>query len=261
MHCRLIIALCLFAFGLQAQLSKFQYLGEDYFAEELYLGVSLRNSNLAFPNAIPPENHQMTVWTGDWLLYRTNMEPGGFRYIMRNKVIGEIFYGFGENFDEVVRHEGSTFSNFLLGSHTFTWNTLLRDRWALALGFNLNDLIVGSTFLVKDSLGSGISQFTPVPHGWYLGGGPSFMADFLINDFLLLEMQVDYTFHISNPVPLTYGEDAPEHPMPHQSFFSAHLVSGWGLYTGFEAAFLNDRTNYNGDARKLEWHFGFRFML
>lgn len=221
----------------------------------------MRRANLAFPNAVRPENHQMSVWTGDWLLYRTNIEKGGFRYIMRNKVIGEIFYGFGENFDEIYRQEGSTFSHFLLGAHGFTWNTVVTDKWALALGFNLTDLVVGSTFIVQDSIGSGSSPFTPAPHGWYLGAGPSIMMDYLISDFFLLEMQLDYSFHFTNPVPLTYGEDNPNHLMPHQSFYSVHLVTGWGLYTGFEASLLNDRSPYNNDAQKLEWQIGFRFMM
>lgn len=258
---RVLLIVALLSGNINAQLNQFQYLGEDYFAEELYLGVSIRRANLSFPNAVRAENHQMSVWTGDWLLYRTNIELGGYRYVMRNKILGEIFFGFGENFNDIRRQEGSTFSHFLLGAHTFTWNTVVKDRWALAIGGNLTDLAVGSTFLLSDSLTNGFTQFTPAPHGWYIGGGPSVMADILISDFLLLELQADYTFHFANPVGLTYGEDAPDHPMPRQSFYSAHLLTGWGLYTGFEASFLNDRTSYNNDARKLEWQIGFRFML
>ncbi len=244
----------------QVQIESFQYLGEDYFDNELYLGVALRNTNIAFPNAVPIENHQLSFWTGDLLLYRTNMNPGGFRYSLRNKVLGELFFAFGEYFDDIYRREGSTFSHFFIGAHTFSWNTVIRDRWALALGFNLNDLIVGSTFRVADSLGR-IQDFTPAPHGCYIGAGPSLRFDYLLNRFLLLELQGDYTFHFTNAVPLTYGEDDPDHPMPHQAFLALHLMSSWGIYTGFEASFLNDRSSYNGDAAKIEWHIGFRFMM
>ena len=256
---RLVIGLIL-CHSAEAQLGNFKYLGENYFADELYLGISLRNANLEFPNAVPADKHQMNIWTGDFLLYNTNLKPGGSRYIMRNKIIGEIFYAFGEQFDEIYRDESSTFSNYLIGAHTFSWNTIIRNRWALALGFNITDLSVGSTFIVEDSLGRK-SEFTPTPHGWYIGAGPSFMADYLISDFFLLELQADYTMHFINAVPLSYGEDNPDHKMPHQYFISAHLLSTWGLYTGVEASFLNDRSPYNGDARKLEWHIGFRFML
>ncbi|WP_421752021.1 hypothetical protein [Croceimicrobium sp.] len=250
----------LFHLSLKAQLSTFQYLEEDYYADELYLGLSTRHVNLEFPNALPAENHRMSAWTGDFLLYRTNLEPGGMRYLFRNKILGEIFYGFGEDFTDIARAEGSTFSHFLIGAHDFNWNLWVRDRWALAMGFNLTDLALGSTFIVKDSLGYE-HPFTPAPHGWYVGLGPALMADYLISDFFLLELQADYTFHLKNLVPLSYGEKAPDIAMPHQYFLSAHLLTSWGLYTGIEASFLNDRSAYNGDARKLEWHFGFRLML
>lgn len=260
MNWRLILFMLSLSFFAKAQIKDFQYLGENYFDDELYLGVSLRHANLAFPNALAAEKHQMSIWTGDFLMYRTTMEAGEARYVFRNKILGEIFYAFGEQFTDIYRDESSTFSHFLLGAHTFSWNTIVRNRWALALGFNLTDLSVGSTFIVEDSLGQK-TEFTPAPHGWYIGAGPSFMADYLINDFLLLEIQGDYTLHFVNAVPLTYGEDNPDYKMPHQYFISAHLLSGWGLYTGVEASFLNDRGQYNGDARKLEWQIGFRFML
>lgn len=246
--------------SLKAQLSNFQYLGEDYFDKELYLGVSLRYSDLQFPNAVPAERHNISAWTGDFLLYRTNMNPGGFRYVLRNKLLGEIFYNIQNAGDEVYRDEGSAFSHFLIGANTFSWNAVVKDRWALSIGFNISDLMIGSTFRQRDSLG-GESFFTPVPHGWYIGAGPSLMADILLTDFFLLELQADYTFHFSNPVPLSYGENSPDHPKPRQSFWSAHLVTGWGLYTGLEASFLYDQTIYNGNAQKLEWQVGFRFMM
>ncbi|MGB0977754.1 MAG: hypothetical protein ACPGVV_00090 [Croceimicrobium sp.] len=254
------VLLFLLAFSLQGQLKEFKYLGENYFDDELYLGISLRNIDLDFPNAVPAEKHQLNLWTGDFLFYRTNLELGGSRYIMRNKILGEIFFAFGEQFNEIYREEGSSFSNFLIGSHSFNWNTIVRDRWALALGFNFTDLALGSTFIINDSIGQE-RRYTPAPHGWYLGAGPSFMFDFLISDFFLFEMQGDYTLHFSNLVPLTYGEDAPDHQMPHQYYLSAHLLSRWGLYTGIETSFLRDRSPNNGNASKIEWHIGFRFMM
>lgn len=241
-------------------ISKFQYLGEDYFDHELYLGVAVRYVYVEFPNAPRPENHRLGVWTGDFQMYRTSIEPGGMRYMFRNKLLGEIFRAFGEDFTDIYRDEGSTFSHFLAGAHDFAWNVTVQDRWALAVGFNFTDLQTGSTLIVPDEFGND-ERITPAPHGWYIGAGPGLFADFMISDFLLLEFQADHTFHFANLVPLTYGEKEPDQIMPQHSYFSLNLLTGWGFYTGFDVSFLYDSNGYNLDANKFEWLFGFKIML
>lgn len=244
-----------------AQIGDFQYLGENYWADELYLGVAVRHVSLTAPNAPRPENHTLTGWTGDFLLYRsTRPELGNRRYVMRNKLLGEIFWGISNDASDINRKESSTFSHFLLGSHTWGWNAYTSDRLVIALGANIADLITGSTFVLSDSLGNDYRE-TPTPHGWYLGAGPSAFIDVLLTDFLLLELQYDYTFHFTNPVGLTYGLEEPEHSMPQQSFISVSLMSSLGLYTAVEYSVLNDRTPTNNDHYKFEWHFGFKYMF
>jgi len=244
-----------------AQIKDFKYLGEDYWAKELYLNLSIRHVHLKVPNAPRSENHEISGWTGDFSLYRSAQpELGKHRYIFRNKLLGEILWGVRNDISDINRKESSTFSHFLLGGHSWTWNSYVSDRLVIALGANITDLLTGSTFVLEDSLGNDYRE-TPVPHGWYIGGGPSASIDFLINQWLLLELQYDYSFHFSNPVGITYGVDNPDHPMPHQSFLSLNLMTSLGLYAAFEYSHLNDRSNGNNDHHKVEWHCGFKLML
>lgn len=134
------------------------------------------------------------------------------------------------------------------------------NRIQVALGFNLSDLVTGSTFVLQDSLGNDYRE-TPAPHGWYIGSGPSIFIDFLINPFLLLEVQYDYTFHFTNPVALTYGIDSPNQNMPHQSYLSVNLMTSFGLYAGVDYSLMLDQNPAPFNHRKIDWLMGFKFML
>lgn len=255
-----ILFICEATFSL-AQIQNFKYLGEDYWDYELYIGAAIRNINFEVPNAPNPSAHKGSAWTGDFQLYRSAPSvPGKMRYMLRNKVLGEIFLSFGDNFDEIYRDEGSTFSHFLMGSNSFAWNLLSHNRLQVALGFNLSDLVTGSTLVLQDSLGNDYRE-TPAPHGWYIGSGPSIFIDFLISPFLLLEVQYDYTFHFNNPVPLTYGIDSPNQKMPHQSFLSVNLMTSFGLYAGVDYSLMLDQNPAQFNHRKIDWLMGFKFML
>lgn len=256
----LLAFICQASIGL-AQIQDFQYLGEDYWDHELYLGAAVRHVSIEVPNAPNPSAHKASAWTADFQLYRTAPSiPGKMRYMLRNKILGEIFLGFGESFRDIYRDEGSTFSHFFIGANSFAWNLLGHDRLQLAVGFNLTDLVTGSTFVLQDSLGNDYRE-TPAPHGWYIGSGPSLFVDFLINKYLLLELQYDYTFHFTNPVPLTYGVEDPNQKMPHQSFLSMNLMTSFGFYTGIDYSLLLDQNLAAMNHRKLDWIIGFKIML
>lgn len=244
-----------------AQIKSFQYLGEDYWAKELYLGVATRYLQLEAPQAPQPEAHRYGAWTGDLQLYRSApLKYGAFRYMLRNKLLGEIFLAFGDQFNEVTRSQGSTMSHFLLGSHSLAWNSYLHENFTLALGFNLSDLLIGSTWEVADSMGNP-QRLSPSPHGWYLGAGPSLFLDYSFYKYLLVELQIDYILHYSNPVPLSYGEAVNTKSFPQQAFISLNLMTSAGLYLGLDYTMLWDTGPRENDLQKIEAVFGFKVML
>lgn len=241
-------------------LTDFRYLGDRYY-DELFIGLCVRNIRASTPNAPYPENHEINKWTGDFFMYKYSMAPGGRRYMFRNKLLGELFVSFGEDFTDVYRDESTGFSQFLAGSHTWAWNAIVTDRFALAAGLNFQDLYVGSS-IRTDTTGNGQEVLlTPSPNGWYVGAGPSLFADVMINRYVIAELQFDYAFHVFNLYKLTYGMENDGNPMPHTMFMSLNFVTTWGVYAGVDVSLLNDRHTYNLDTRKIDWCVGYRLML
>lgn len=260
---RLMPLFLLSAFSLSAQLKNFTYLNERYFADELYVNLAIRYVTLTNPAAPRAFAHTITGFTGDIMLYNTNIEIGKRRYALRNKILGEIIFSFAEQPTDVFRGEETVFSHFLLGQHDWAWNFLLTNKLSLAAGVNFTDLAIGATYIPSDSLGNPreSERFTPEPHGWYLGVGPNFFADFLINDFLLLEAQFDYTFHVLRLVPLSYGTIEEGYPKPQVFFSSINLLTKWGVYIGSDYSLLINNGNTPFNPRKLELHAGFKIMI
>lgn len=179
----------------------------------------------------------------------------------RYKLLGELFVSFGEDFTDALRDEGTGFSHFLAGSHTWAWNAVVTDRFALAAGINFQDLTMASS-IRTDTVGNGQEVLlTPSPNGWYIGAGPSLFADVMISRYVIAELQFDYAFHVYNLYKQTYGMENDGNPMPHTMFMSLNFVTTWGVYAGVDVSLLNDRHTYNLDTQKIDWCVGYRIML
>ncbi len=258
------LLLNLSALSLGAQISDFQYLGEDYYADELYLNLEVRHVTLSNPAAPRAAQHRLSGYTGDFVMYHSNIDIGTMRYTFRNKLLGELAFVIGKNPTDILRKEETGLSHFLVGQHDWAWNFALTNRLSLAAGLNITDLNTSATYVPVDSTtGNTIDQdrYTPEPNGWYIGTGPNLFADFLISDFLLLETQFDYTFHVVRIINLSYGAEEEGYPLPQVFYTSVNLLTTWGFYVGSDYTYLVNRGVTPFNPRKFEVHFGFKIMI
>lgn len=258
-----ILFLNLSALFAGAQISDFQYLGEDYYADELYLNLEVRHVTLTNPAAPRAVQHRLSGYTGDFVMYNSNIEIGTRRYTFRNKLLGELLFVASQDPTDIFRKEETALSHFLVGQHDWAWNFVLTNRVSIAAGVNITDLNTSATYVPVDSTGNLREQdrYTPEPNGWYIGTGPNLFADFLISDFLLLETQFDYTFHLARIVNLRYGAEEDGYPLPQVFYTSVNLLTKWGFYVGSDYTHLINRGETPFNPRKFEVHFGFKIMI
>lgn len=232
-------------------LEKGGYKNSDKFA------VALSISSLANPAAPNPDAHNRTApaMRIDWKRY--HIGKGRSRRFFQNKSIGDLLTLLGRP-KGVNREEGSSFSTFI-GWASWGWNIIAKDRHMFALGFNVNDYVVGSTCIYTDTFGNPLSPVTQEPQGLYYGSGPSLFYDFAISEKMILQVHTAYTATFWRPISLSYAQEDKSYPKPHFYHLNAELQTSFKLFVGFDFSMLINRGDLPNDTRRLDLLIGYRF--
>lgn len=259
-----IILIFAFCSELNAQsLQEFNYLGDPYGDGHIYLGVVAGFSNVSNWAAPHADRHLVyNTFSPKIDMRRVSFEPGAMRYYGQYKLLGDLLFivndqinGNGSSF---YRQESSGLTNGVLGWHSWGVNVWSSNRLCLAIGLNLNDYFIGTTYEV-DSIPKRVSL---EPEGYYFGAGPAVFADVLLQKHLILHVHSSYTFNYWRPITLTYASNPDEDmPMPHLGGFSAELMTSLGLFAGLDYNWLINRTPYPNSTKRWDYTFGFRFVL
>ncbi|MFN3841546.1 MAG: hypothetical protein ACK4RF_12645 [Cyclobacteriaceae bacterium] len=224
-------------------------------------GFALSFSNLSNPVAPNSNAHNITKLSMRMDYKRYRNEKGKPRMFYQNKSLGDVFVILGselKNHTGVDQKEGSTISTFI-GWTSWGWNMLAKDRAMIAMGFNINDYIVGTRYYYRDVNGGIISQETKEPQGLYYGIGPSVFFDYAISEKVILQTLTSYTATFWRPVSLSYATVDKSYPKPHFLHLNAELQTSFKLFVGFDVAVLLNRGDLPNDTRRIDLLIGYRF--
>jgi hypothetical protein len=134
-----------------------------------------------------------------------------------------------------------------------------KQRTAIALGFNINDYIVGSTYVYTNPQGQKQSPVTNEPQGNYWGAGPTLFADVSLSEKLVLHVFSAYSISLLRTTSVEYAIEDNSYPKPHFLHFNAELQTRGHLYAGVDfTALLNQGNNPNATQR-IDLLVGYRF--
>lgn len=242
----------------QTTLQEFENFG-DPFQERMFIGFTASFSNLSNPEApVHVEAHRLSALVGKFDMKSMSAEVGSRRYFFQYKLLGDLISLLDktvQNSNAIYRDENSTLSNGLLGWHSVAWNIVATPKLSFVIGGNANDYIIGSTY------DTDTGRVTLEPQGYHLAAGPAIFTDYLINDYLLLQIHAAYSMSYLNAGDLSYATVDKEYPKPHFGSLNIELNSPWGVYAGFDYNWLINRGNLPGNTKRWDYLIGIRFMI
>lgn len=244
-------------------LHEFEYLGDPYGANELYLGLYPTFSMVSNSAAPNPSNHKLNGWSGEISLRKVNFDQGKLRWSWQQKMFVDVVLLLNEALiqDEsaINRKVGTGLSCGPLGWIDLSWNLLdTNKKHQVSLGINHNDYFYASTF---DPDTSTVGVISPEPQGYYLAAGPSVIVNYLFNEYLMAELSTSYSFSYVKPVDLDYAYNPdPNYPKPHWGQIDLELQSKWGFFTGFNYNWIINRGDIPAKGKRFDLLVGFRFM-
>lgn len=224
-------------------------------------GFALSASTLSNPAAPNSDAHSITKLSMRMDYKRYRKEKGKPRMFYQNKSLGDVITILGselKNNTGVEQKEGSTVSTFI-GWTSWGWNVLAKDRAMIALGFNINDYIVGTRYYYRDINGGIISQETNEPQGLYYGSGLSVFFDYALSQKVILQTLTSYTASFWRPVSLSYATVDSSYPKPHFLHLNAELQTSFKVFVGFDYTIMLNRGDLPNDTRRLDLLIGYRF--
>lgn len=260
---RHILGLCFLLFTTvgNAQLSKFQYLQQDY-NESVYLlgaGSHFMLSNEAAPR---PEIHRRQGFTASLAVHKVDFDHDGGPFLYQNKLVFDLFLILNNQINgdgsEFWRKEASSLSTGVLGWFSKGWNVFSEDRFNIAVGGNLNDYFLVSS-IRPDTSNSLL--YSLEPQGYYFAGGPSLFADVALGKSFILHAHADYSMSYWRPATPSYLTADESYLKPHFGSAQLSLQSRWGLFAGIDYNWVINRGNLPNDTKRVEVLFGMRFPL
>lgn len=257
------ILLCLFSISLSAQsLDGFKN-GKDVFYDGYgHWGFSLSISSLSNPAAPNPDAHSITGLALKIDYKKYSAEKGGRHMFFQNKTIGDLLFILGSeirNDKGAERGENSALTTGLIGWTSWGWNLIGKEKTSLAFGFNLNDYIIGSTYVYTNSQGQPQTPITTEPQGYYWGGGPSVFFDYALSEKLTLQTFASYSLAFWRPVSLSYAQEDKSYPKPHFFQLNAEIQTSFHLYGGVDFTSLINRGDLPNDTKRIDFIVGYRF--
>ncbi len=258
------ILLCSF-FSYRAQnLTDFNYLGDNYSADETYLSAAISRSKLTNLAAPYSENHTINGFTGTIDLKKVTFKKGQKRFFYEHKLIGDLFMLSREilfkNHNAIYRQESSNLSCGILGWAAWTWNINTPKKNSLAIGFNLHDYFLTSTYVV-DSSSSGGKRKSLEPQGYWFTAGPKLVYNRSISKHFILEAATSYSISYWRVVSLSYATVDDNYPKPHFGQARLEVLSSIGFFAGFDYNWVINRGDLPNSTKRFDALFGFRFML
>lgn len=236
--------------------------GKDAYYGNGHWGFSLSGSNLSNSKAPNPSSHQVSGLTMKIDFRRYHLDHGGKRLFFQNKTIGDMLFILGKEIRKgtgAERAENSTLGTGLIGWTSWGWNVMSKPKSAFAVGFNLNDYIVGSTYIYTDGNGQPLSPVTLEPQGYYWAGGPSFFFDYQISDDLSLQSFVSYSLAFWRPVSLDYATVDNAYAKPHFGQLNVELHTRFHLYGGLDYVTLVNRGDLPNSTKRFDILIGYQF--
>ncbi|MBN8664599.1 MAG: hypothetical protein J0L83_08505 [Chitinophagales bacterium] len=245
------------------QLADFKYgtkKKKDFYGGS-HFDIGLLVTNLSNPGAPYPASHQKTAISFKISSKRYNLEKGRKRFYWQNKSVGDMFSLLGavlKDASNVQRKEESTLSH-LLGFGSWGWNIKKPTRSSAAIGFNVNDFVIGSHNFERNNLGQLINGKTIEPQGLYYGVGPSFFYDYAISDKLVLQTLTTYTVGVYRLVSVSDAVKNDQYQKPHLAHLSLELLTSQGFNVGIDYTRVIDMGTNNNKTTRLDLVLGYRF--
>lgn len=236
--------------------------GKNEYYGNGHWGFALSLSHLSNSDAPNPSAHNVTGLALKIDYKKYNLEKGGKRFFFQNKTIGDALFILGSEIATgkgAERAENSTISTGLIGWSSWGWNLVATDKATFAIGFNLNDYIIGSTYIYTNAQGQKQTPVTTEPQGYYWGGGPSFFFDYQISENLNLQTFAGYTMSFWRAVSLSYADKDNNYPKPHIAELNVELQTKFHLYGGFDYTTLINRGNLPNNTKRFDIIVGYRF--
>jgi hypothetical protein len=255
----------LFLLNVQAsaqQLADFRY-GKKKKAcyGDRHFNLSLLVTNMSNPGAPYPEAHQKTGISFKIASKNYHLEKGRKRFYWQNKSVGDAFSLLGtvmKDASNAKRKEESILSH-LLGFGSWGWNIKKPTRTSAAIGFNVNDFMIGSHNFERTSLGQLINGKTIEPQGLYYGVGPSLFYDFAITDKLVLQTLTTYTVGVYRLVSVSDAVKNDQYKKPHLAHISLELLTSKGFNIGVDYTRVIDMGTHNNKTTRLDLVLGYQF--
>jgi hypothetical protein len=257
----IFILMCQFSLSGQS-LESFKNGKDEFYDGYGHWGFSLSLSNLSNPAAPNSEAHNITGLALKIDYKKYSYEKGARHMFFQNKTIGDLLFILGSEISSdkgAERSESSTISTGLIGWTSWGWNILGKEKTSLAFGFNLNDYIIGSTYVYKDSQGQNQTPITTEPQGYYWGGGPSLFFDYALSEKLVLQTFASYSLTFWRPVSLSYAQEDNSYPKPHVFQLNAEIQTSFHLYGGVDFTSLINRGDLPNDTKRIDFIVGYRF--
>lgn len=257
----LITLLIIASFSAESQdLAEFEYYGYPY-SNEMYLGVAYSQSSVVNPSAPRPENHSVSGWSALIDFKTANFEKGAYRLTYKNKLVGDLLNLTDrvlEDSRNIRRDIGSSLSTGILGWFNIVYNLNESPKNSMAIGFNLNDYFLGSTYESDTSAGGWASY---EPQGYFFAAGPSITYNYLPTKYFFIETGISYSIPYFQAASLSYAEKDEEYPHPHFIQFYAELQTKYGFYLGVDYSSIINRGNIPNTTQRTDLLLGFRFMI
>jgi len=258
----LFVVSCNNPFIFAQTLESFKNGKNEFYDGSGHWGFALSVSRLSNPVAPNPEAHSITGLAKKIDFKKYNFDKGGRRFYFQNKTIGDLLFTLGSEIQKdkgAERGENSALTTGLIGWTSWGWNVLAKPKSALALGFNINDYILGSTYIYTDTQGNKQTPITTEPQGYYWSGGPSLFLDYAISETLVLQAFAGYSFAFWRPVSLSYAQEDKAYPKPQFLHLNAELQTKFHLYGGIDFTSLINRGDLPNDTKRFDIIVGYRF--
>jgi hypothetical protein len=232
-----------------------QFYGNSHF------DFGLLVTNMSNPGAPYPESHRKTGISFKISSKRYSLEKGKRRFYWQNKSVGDAFSLLGavmKDASNTKRKEESILSH-LLGFGSWGWNIKKPTRTSAAIGFNVNDFMIGSHNFERDNLGQLINGKTIEPQGLYYGLGPSFFYDFAITDKLVLQTLTTYTVGVYRLVSVSDAVKNDQYQKPHLAHLAVELLTSKGFNIGVDYTRVIDMGTNNNKTTRVDLVLGYRF--
>lgn len=246
--------------AISQDLAEFEYYGYPY-ANEMYLGVAYSQSSLANRSAPFPENHSISGWSALIDFKTANFEKGQYRLTYKNKLVGDLLNLADrvlEDSRNIRRDIGSSISTGILGWFNVVYNINEHPKNSLAIGFNLNDYFLASTYQSDTSSGGWASY---EPQGYFFAAGPSITYNYLPTKYFFIETGISYSIPYFQAASLSYAVKDEDYPHPHFLQLYTEVQTKYGFFIGIDYSSIINRGDIPNKTQRTDLLFGFRFML